>query len=42
MMEAADMERARRPSFRSDAPLEPPPPAPHSDADPNYSVYTTD
>ena len=26
----------------SDAPLEPPPPAPHSDADPNYAVYTTD
>jgi cobaltochelatase CobT len=26
----------------SDAPLEPPPPAPHSDADPNYIVYTTD
>ena len=25
-----------------EAPLEPPPPAPHSDADPNYSVYTTD
>ncbi len=25
-----------------DAPLEPPPPAPHSDADPNYTVYTTD
>ncbi|MCB2111345.1 MAG: cobaltochelatase subunit CobT, partial [Rhodobacteraceae bacterium] len=26
----------------SEAPLEPPPPAPHSDADPNYAVYTTD
>ena len=25
-----------------EAPLEPPPPAPHSDADPNYTVYTTD
>ncbi len=25
-----------------DAPLEPPPPAPHSDADPDYVVYTTD
>ena len=24
-----------------EAPLEPPPPAPHSDADPNYTVYTT-
>ncbi|MEI4470887.1 cobaltochelatase subunit CobT [Frigidibacter sp. MR17.24] len=24
-----------------DAPMEPPPPAPHSDADPNYAVYTT-
>ncbi len=25
-----------------EAPLEPPPPAPHSDADPNYVVYSTD
>ena len=25
-----------------EAPLEPPPPAPHSDADPNYEVYSTD
>ena len=25
-----------------EAPLEPPPPAPHSDADPAYTVYTTD
>ncbi len=25
-----------------EAPLEPPPPAPHSEADPNYQVYTTD
>jgi len=25
-----------------EAPLEPPPPAPHSDADPNYAVFTTD
>jgi cobaltochelatase CobT len=25
-----------------DAPLEPPPPAPHSEADPNYAVYTTE
>jgi cobaltochelatase CobT len=25
-----------------EAPLEPPPPAPHSDADPNYIVYSTD
>jgi cobaltochelatase CobT len=25
-----------------DAPLEPPPPAPHSDADPNYAAYITD
>jgi len=25
-----------------EAPLEPPPPAPHSDADPNYTVFTTD
>ncbi|WP_415184763.1 cobaltochelatase subunit CobT [Phaeovulum sp.] len=26
----------------ADAPLEPPPPAPHSDADPNYTVYLTE
>ncbi|WP_102226450.1 cobaltochelatase subunit CobT [Acidimangrovimonas sediminis] len=26
----------------ADAPLEPPPPPAHSDADPNYTVYTTD
>ena len=26
----------------SDAPLEPPPPAPHSNDDPNYAIYTTD
>ena len=25
-----------------EAPLEPPPPAPHSDADPNYGAYTTE
>ncbi len=25
-----------------DAPLEPPPPAPHSDADPNYAAFTTE
>ena len=25
-----------------DAPLEPPPPAPHSEADPNYEVFSTD
>ncbi len=25
-----------------EAPLEPPPPAPHSDADPNYTVYSSD
>ena len=25
-----------------EAPLEPPPPAPHSEADPNYTVYSTD
>jgi cobaltochelatase CobT len=25
-----------------EAPLEPPPPAPHSDADPNYKVFSTD
>ncbi len=26
----------------NEAPLEPPPPAPHSDADPNYTAFTTD
>jgi len=43
MDEAADMEEGEEAELpESDAPLEPPPPAPHSDADPNYSVYTTD
>ncbi|MCV2869724.1 cobaltochelatase subunit CobT [Defluviimonas sp. WL0002] len=43
MDEAADMEEGEEAELpESDAPLEPPPPAPYSDADPNYSVYTTD
>jgi cobaltochelatase CobT len=43
MDEAAEMEDGEEAELpESDAPLEPPPPAPHSDADPNYSVYTTD
>jgi cobaltochelatase CobT len=43
MEDSADMEQgdeANQPE--GEAPLEPPPPAPHSDADPNYTVYTTD
>ncbi|PKP75091.1 MAG: cobaltochelatase subunit CobT [Alphaproteobacteria bacterium HGW-Alphaproteobacteria-6] len=40
MAEAEDGEEAEMPD--GEAPLEPPPPAPHSDADPNYTVYTTD
>jgi len=43
MDDAADMEEGEEAELpESDAPLEPPPPAPYSDADPNYSVYTTD
>ncbi len=39
----ADMEEGEEAELpESDAPLDPPPPAPHSDADPNYAVYTTD
>ncbi|MCV2863644.1 cobaltochelatase subunit CobT [Defluviimonas sp. WL0075] len=43
MDEAPDMEEGEEAELpESDAPLEPPQPAPYSDADPNYSVYTTD
>ena len=39
----ADMEEGTEAELpEGEAPLEPPPPPPHSDADPNYSVYTTD
>ena len=39
----ADMEDGTEAELpEGEAPLEPPPPPPHSDADPNYSVYTTD
>ena len=40
MAEMEDGEEAEMPE--GEAPLEPPPPAPHSDADPNYKVYTTE
>ncbi|MEZ5732655.1 MAG: cobaltochelatase subunit CobT [Paracoccaceae bacterium] len=43
MDELADMEDGEEAEMpEGEAPLEPPPPAPHSEADPNYSVYTTD
>jgi cobaltochelatase CobT len=43
MDEMADMEEGGEEELpESDAPLEPPPPAPHSEADPNYAVFTTD
>ena len=40
MAEMEDGEEAELPE--GEAPLEPPAPPPHSDADPNYVVYTTD
>jgi cobaltochelatase CobT len=40
MSDMEEGEEAEMPD--GDAPLEPPPPAPHSDADPSYNVYTTD
>ena len=41
--DTADMEDAQETEMpEGEAPLEPPPPAPYSDADPNYKVYTTD
>ncbi len=43
MEDSADMEQGDEAELpEGEAPLEPPPPAPHSDADPNYGVYTTD
>jgi cobaltochelatase CobT len=43
MDETADMEDGDEAELpEGEAPLDPPPPAPHSDADPNYAVYTTD
>ena len=43
MEDSADMEQGDEAEMpEGEAPLEPPPPAPYSDADPNYSVYTTD
>ena len=42
-MEDSDVEQGEEAELpEGEAPLEPPPPAPHSDADPNYTVYTTD
>jgi len=40
MSEMEEGEEAEMPE--GEAPLEPPPPAPHSEADPNYTVYTTE
>ena len=43
MEDSADMQEGDEAELpEGEAPLEPPPPAPHSDADPNYTVYTTD
>ncbi len=43
MDDSAEMEQGDEAELpEGEAPLEPPPPAPHSDADPNYTVYTTD
>jgi cobaltochelatase CobT len=43
MDDAADMEQGDEAELpEGEAPLEPPPPAPHSDADPLYTVFTTD
>jgi cobaltochelatase CobT len=41
--DSADMEQGDESELpEGEAPLEPPPPAPHSAADPNYKVYATD
>ena len=41
--DSADMEQGDETEMPDgETPLEPPPPAPYSDADPNYTVYTTD
>ena len=43
MEDSADMETGDEAELpEGEAPLEPPPPAPYSDADPNYTVYTTE
>jgi cobaltochelatase CobT len=43
MDDLADMEMGEEAELpEGEAPLEPPPPAPHSDADPNYRVFTAD
>ena len=43
MEDSADMEQGDEAEMpEGEAPLEPPPPAPYSDADPNYTVYTTE
>ncbi len=43
MEDSADMEQGDEAELpEGEAPLEPPAPAPYSDADPNYSVYATD
>ena len=43
MDDQAEMEQGDEAELpEGEAPLDPPPPAPYSDADPNYAVYTTD
>ena len=43
MDDSADMEQGDEAELpEGEAPLDPPPPAPYSDADPNYTVFTTD
>jgi cobaltochelatase CobT len=43
MDDQAEMEQGDEAELpEGEAPLEPPPPAPHSDADPHYSVFLTD
>ncbi|WP_227284666.1 cobaltochelatase subunit CobT [Boseongicola sp. H5] len=43
MDDAGDMEEAEEQELPDgEAPLEPPPPAPHSEADPNYTVFSTE
>ncbi len=43
MEDNADMDQGDEAELpEGEAPLEPPPPAPYSEADPNYTVYTTD
>lgn len=43
MEDQGDMEQSDEAEMpEGEAPLEPPPPAPYSDADPNYTVYVTD